>query len=282
MDLENFAPAHPIERLTHIFQILRSENGCPWDREQTHESLVPCLLEEVYEVVDAIERKDSTHLQEELGDLLFQIVFHSGLAEESGLFCFEDVAHRISEKLIRRHPHVFANKEGITTSGDVILQWDEIKAKEKPETKSLLDSVPLSLPAIQRAEKLQSKAAKQGFDWKNWQEPISKFREEWEEFEEELQNLRDAFPSIDPVKNLIPKDLQSRIESEFGDVLFSLVNIARHLGIDPEKSLRKANEKFSNRFRYLELEAKKFGKNLKDMSLPELDELWNQAKNAGL
>ncbi|MCC5815580.1 MAG: nucleoside triphosphate pyrophosphohydrolase [Leptospira sp.] len=271
-----------MDRLKEIMKVLRSENGCPWDKEQNHKSLIPCLLEEAYEVVEAIESEDDVGLKEELGDLLFQSVFHAQLAEEEGKYNLYQVIDGISEKLIRRHPHVFARVDGIDSADKVITQWEKIKESEKkskPKGDSILDSVTVSLPAIQKAEKIQSKVAKVGFDWEKWQEPIEKLWEEVDELKEELNQLKTFHSNEGKIKSgEIPKELKERIESEMGDVLFSIINVSRHLDLSAESALRKTNEKFSSRFRHIEREAKNSGKNLLNMTLEEMDELWNQAK----
>ncbi|WCL50102.1 nucleoside triphosphate pyrophosphohydrolase [Leptospira sp. GIMC2001] len=304
---------HSMDRLRKIMEILRSENGCPWDKVQTHDSLIPCLLEESYEVVDAIEMNDFVGIKEELGDLLFQSVFHARLAEEQNLFSIDDVIHGIADKLVRRHPHVFASTQGVDSPEQVVTQWEAIKLEEKrmkaeerkkidgrlrslesdatselllshinePTLDSILDSVPSALPAIQKADKIQSKVSKVGFDWEKWQEPIEKLWEEVSELKNELDHLKNFHSNSSDAKIKIkdlPSDLIGRIESEMGDVLFSIVNVARHLKLDAETSLRKTNEKFSKRFRYIERASSEMGKSLNDMNLKEMDELWNQAK----
>ena len=259
-----------ISRLDEITTILRSENGCPWDREQTHSSITGDLIEETYEVIDSIQKNDFQNLREELGDLLFQIVFHAKIAEENKLFTLDDVASDVNEKLIRRHPHVFAEKNGDITTGEVLENWEKIKQteKNKPETKSFLDSVPASFPALLQALKLQSKAAKKGFDWDNPEDIELKLEEEIGEFRDELHAYREN-PS-DEIKN--------RLEDEFGDLLFTLVNIGRSLKISPEGSLNKTNRKFRERFSFMEKEAAGNQKNLEELDLNELDRLWEMSK----
>ncbi|MGV3666112.1 MAG: nucleoside triphosphate pyrophosphohydrolase [Leptospira bouyouniensis] len=266
----------PIQNLRKLTSDLRSPEGCPWDKEQTHISVIPHLLEETYEVVDTIERGDDNHLKEELGDLLFQITFHSQLAEERGAFTFDDVANDVFQKLVFRHPHVYGNKEGIGTGEQVLTQWDQLKQKEKEKKgiqnsdPSILSGIPKALPAIQRSEKIQSKVTKQGFDWPNVAGVFQKFQEEIKELDIELQNQGSL------TSKKIPYD--ERIEDELGDLFFLLVNLSRKLSIDPESCLRRANEKFETRFRLMEGYVAKTGKTLKDYSLEELDEFWNQAK----
>jgi MazG family protein len=291
--IKNKDNSHPMDQLKSIMATLRGKNGCPWDLEQNHKSLIPCLLEESYEVVDAIELNDTDGLKEELGDLLFQSVFHARLAEENGQFNIEDVINGISEKLIRRHPHVFGDQSGVDSAEKVVTQWEDIKSKEKLSKsngnnvfESVLDSIPRAFPAILTSEKIQSKVAELGFDWEEWQEPIDKLWEEVSELKVELEalkswkdsNVSELNSNKKKIKELIPNDLKSKIENEMGDVLFSIINVARHLGIDPETSLRKTNNKFSTRFKYIEKTSIELGKSLKEMNLSEMDELWNQAK----
>lgn len=266
----------PIQNLLQLTSDLRSPEGCPWDKEQTHRSVIPHLLEETYEVVDTIEKGDDNHLKEELGDLLFQITFHSQLAKERGAFDFQDVASGVFQKLVYRHPHVYGNKAGIGTGEEVLTQWDQLKQKEKeskgilPTNGSLLSEIPKALPAIQRSEKIQSKVTKQGFDWPNVGGVFQKFQEEIQELDTELQKKGSL------TSKKLPYD--ERIEDELGDLFFLLVNLSRKLSIDPETCLRRANEKFESRFRLMEGYVAKTGKTLKDHSLEELDTYWDLAK----
>lgn len=262
-------PEMGLEKLISIMARLRSDQGCPWDREQNHQSLKPCVIEETYEVVEAIDLGRPDKLCEELGDLLLQIVFHARLAEEAGQFKLEDVIEGITEKLIRRHPHVFGDVKVTNVSG-VIENWDRIKKSEAPgERKSVLDGVPKDLPALMKAEKLQSKAAKVGFDWGNLEGPLNKVKEEFNEFEELLQ----------PDKTPSPHSSEwDRLEEEFGDILFALVNVGRFMKINPELALIRTNQKFAKRFQYIEKEAARAGKNMTEMTLAEMDLLWEQAK----
>ncbi|MDX1960199.1 MAG: nucleoside triphosphate pyrophosphohydrolase [Leptospiraceae bacterium] len=250
-----------INELVNVMKTLRSENGCSWDKKQTHESLVPYVLEEAYEVVDALEKKDFQNLKEELGDLLFQIVFHSELASEVGRFTLEDVVRDVKEKLIRRHPHVFGEQKNLSPE-EVESNWEKLKSKEKLRQSGILDSIPKSLPALQRAEKLQDKAKTIGFDWDSIDGPISKFQEEWKELEEARLNL----------------ESKERLEEELGDVFFSLVNISRFLKISPETAIRKTCNKFSERFSRMEMISTETGIKLDTLSLKELDALWDKAK----
>jgi nucleoside triphosphate diphosphatase len=257
-----------IARLIDIMAALRTpDTGCPWDLEQDFRSIAPYTVEEAYEVADAIERGDLDDLRDELGDLLLQVVFHARMAQEQEAFAFPDVVTAICDKLIRRHPHVFGDRNELTPEG-VTAQWDEIKAAEraakgKAETKSLLDGVPVSLPALTRAVKLQQKASKVGFDWNNAAHVLGKIREETEEVAEEL-----AAPTID----------QKALEAEIGDLLFVVSNLARHANVDPEQALRGANAKFERRFHHIERRLAESGVPPHDASLDEMEALWVEAK----
>lgn len=256
-------------KLVAIMAKLRSDQGCPWDREQNHQSLKPCVIEETYEVVEAIDSGRPDKLCEELGDLLLQIVFHAQLAEEAGHFKIEDVIDGLIEKLIRRHPHVFGDAKVNGVAG-VIENWDRIKKAEAPgERKSVLDGIPKDLPALMKAEKLQSKAAKVGFDWGNLDGPLSKVREEFDEFEELIRSEKPPLPHS-------PE--WDKFEEEFGDILFALVNVGRVMKINPELALLRTNNKFQKRFQYIEEEAFKAGRSLTEMTLEEMDLLWEEAK----
>jgi MazG family protein len=246
----------PIERLQNIMAALRAPNGCPWDREQTHASIKPQLLEETYEVLEAIDSRDMKHLQEELGDVLLHIVFHSQLAKEEGTFTFDDVATGVSEKLVRRHPHVFGDVKA-ETSADVLVNWDAIKKQEKPERTGALDGVPAALPALMRAQEIQKKAAKVGFDWPNVNGAMEKVREEIAEVE--------SAPA------------EHRAE-ELGDLMFALVNVARHWKLDAEDCLRGTSAKFEARFRWIEARLLEQGRTPQQCTLQELDALWDEAK----
>ncbi|EMY63437.1 nucleoside triphosphate pyrophosphohydrolase [Leptospira terpstrae] len=266
----------PLENLLALTADLRSPEGCPWDKEQTHLSVIPHLLEETYEVVDTIERGDDNHLKEELGDLLFQITFHSQLAKERGAFDFQDVANDVFQKLVFRHPHVYGNQSGIDSGEQVLTQWEELKQKEKENKgkidsdKSILTAIPKALPAIQRSEKIQSKVTKQGFDWPTVSGVFEKFQEEIKELDTELKSQGSL--------NTKKLPYNERVEDELGDLFFLLVNLSRKLSIDPETCLRRANEKFESRFRIVEDLVTQTGKTLKDHSLEELDLFWDQAK----
>lgn len=250
--------------LLDIIETLRNPGGCPWDREQTHESLKSALLEECYEVIDAIENEDEDALIEELGDVLLQVVFHASIGKEDGYFDIMDVIGGISNKMINRHPHVFGNEE-VNTSEQVLVNWDEIKKEEKG-IKTLteeIQNIAKSLPATTRAYKVQKKAKKVGFDWDDVNCAMDKVKEELNEIKE-VYNCED----------------KSIIEGEVGDLLFACINVARFLEVDGELALDKTIKKFIKRFSYIENEAIKNNKNLKDMTLEEMDKLWEEAKTS--
>jgi ATP diphosphatase len=268
-------PSRDISRLLEIMAALRTPvTGCPWDLEQDFATIAPYTIEEAYEVVDAITRGDLDDLKDELGDLLLQVVFHARMAEEQNAFAFGDVVEAISRKMIRRHPHVFADEHGHLTPSHVKEAWDRIKAEEKAERaarrpqqpaehKSLLSSVKAGQPALTRAMELQRKASTVGFDWNDPRAVLHKIREEADEIEAALDS-GDA----------------EELAAETGDLLFALVNLARHVGADPEAALRGTNAKFERRFGYIEraLEAK--GGSVENATLAEMDALWNEAKAA--
>ncbi len=256
-----------IDKLRTIMADLRTpETGCPWDLAQNFASIAPYTLEEAYEVVDAIERDDMDALKEELGDLLLQVVFHARLAEEQGLFDFDDVAASISDKMTRRHPHVFG-RDSADNADAVAQSWEAIKQAEKQEkgqkSDSLMDDVPLSLPGLTRAVKLQKNAAKLGFDWQEAAPILAKLQEE-------IGELQAAMASGD----------KGQIQDEYGDVLFVMANLARHLKLDPETAIRQGNDKFSNRFKWMEKEAKANSLDLASQSLTSWEALWQKAKKA--
>jgi len=241
---------------------LRSPDGCPWDRKQTTESLKPFLIEECYEVVEALDEGSPDKIKEELGDLLFQIMFHARIAEEQGRFTIEDVIAANIDKMVRRHPHVFGDAH-FSTDREVLANWEEIKKKEKgyEERKSVLEGVPKHLPSLLRAHSLQERAARVGFDWNRIDEALPKLDEEIAEFKASLKQ-KDA----------------AGIEEELGDIFFMLVNISRFLGVNPEEALRKTISKFIHRFRYIEEHAANAGKSLNDMTLDEMENLWQKSK----
>lgn len=249
------------QSLREVIATLRSPNGCPWDREQTHESLKKYLVEETYEVLDAIDNGDDDLLIEELGDVLLQVMLHAQIGEDDGYFTINDVIRAITEKMIRRHPHVFANVS-VTSSEEVVKKWEEIKRTEKPDqVESILDGIPKELPSLYRAYELQKKAAKVGFDWQEVEPMWAKVKEELAEFQTEVTS-----------------ENKNKLQKEFGDIIFALVNIARFYKIDPEEGLRATNLKFYNRFRYIEDTAKQKGLDINSMSLEELDAIWEEAK----
>lgn len=246
-------------RVIDTLDILRVQ--CPWDRKQTNESLRPNTIEEVYELCDALLADDSKNIRKELGDVLLHVLFYAKIGEEKGEFDICDVADSLNSKLIFRHPHVFGNVSA-ETAHDVEQNWEQIKLKEKDGNKSVLSGVPVSLPSIIKADRIQEKAANVGFDWEQPAQVWDKVKEEISEFETEIENAD-----------------HDRMESEMGDLFFSLINAARLYKINPENALEKSNRKFIRRFNYIEEQAKASGRQLKEMTLAELDELWNQAKS---
>jgi nucleoside triphosphate diphosphatase len=262
-----------INELLKIMEMLRDpEHGCPWDRKQTYQTIAPHTLEEAYEVIDTIEREDYEHLANELGDLLFQVVFYAQLGKEEGRFDFNDIVSEIGNKLLQRHPHVFpeASAESFGTRSTVVqdqveANWETIKQTERQqkggEDTSVLDDIPKSFPALTRATKIQKRAAHAGFDWPDHTGVLDKIREEIQELEEALEEQSHV-----------------HIEEELGDLMFTLVNLSRHLKIDSETSLRKANEKFESRFRALEKKAAINGISLQSLGLDKLEEYWQEVK----
>ena len=252
--------------LVQIMARLRGENGCPWDREQTHASIKPYLLEETYEVLESIDENDPAKLEEELGDLALQVVFHAQMADETGLFTIADVLRGINEKLRRRHPHIFGDVKA-DTAQEVLFNWEQIKKLEREKAQgraSLLDGVPRELPALLRAHRLQEKASRVGFDW-------NEARQVFQKVEEELAELRAAMESEQP----------DRMEAELGDLLFSLVNLGRFIAVNPEDALRKTIARFIARFQYIEEELAQRGTAPGQVTLEEMDALWAEAKAKG-
>ena len=254
----------PLERLLEIMARLRDPNGgCPWDQAQTFATIAPYTVEEAYEVADAIERGDLDHLKEELGDLLLQVVFHARMADEQGAFAFNDVAAAIADKMIRRHPHVFA-EETYRDLADQVAGWEAIKAQERAKKNaaaSLLDDVPAGLPGLTRAVKLTKRAARVGFDWPSTVEVLDKLREELGELEDEIAEA-DA----------------NKMREELGDLLFVCANLARKLDVDPEDAIRGANAKFVRRFAYIEKRLAETGSTPEQSNLAEMDALWNEIR----
>lgn len=268
-----------LTRLLTVMATLRSPDGCPWDREQTHASLKRYLLEEAYELLDAIDAGDDDAFVDELGDVLLQVVFHATIAAETGRFTMQDVIDGLTDKLIRRHPHVFGDAEAKDAAA-VSRLWAEVKQSEAspgdssaPGVSSMLDDVGRALPALIEAEKLQKRAARVGFEWDD-------IEGAWDKVFEELNELREATArAVDTSSNEAEADDGlAAVEEEFGDVLFALVNVARYVGVDPEQSLRGANAKFRRRFRHIETRAAEQKKDLRHMTLEEMDSLWDEAK----
>lgn len=269
-----------MENLLRIMALLRDpEHGCPWDLEQTLDSLTRYTLEEVYEVVDAVEKGTPDSLQDELGDLLFQVVFYARIAEEDGKFTFADVADSIIAKLLRRHPHVFPDgtiesfgRPQSLNADEVVVNWEEIKSQErqrKGETqttrRSVLSDIPNALPALERALKLQKRAARVGFDWQDRVQVMAKVKEELSELEEAIEH-----------------DNKQHINHEVGDLLFAVINLARHINIEPENALRECNRRFTQRFQFIEEQLEQENIQPQDAGLEKLDRLWNVAKKKGL
>jgi tetrapyrrole methylase family protein/MazG family protein len=248
-------------RLVKIIEKLRAPDGCPWDREQTLYSLRDQLIEETFELVEAIDNKDIENIKEELGDLLLHVIMHSVIAAEDNLFTLTDVMKTISEKLIRRHPHVFGG-EKTDSVDDVLVNWEKIKSKEKKDRKYILDGIPKGLPSIQKAYKLQEKARKVGFDWESGEDCLRKVEEEFTEFKQAIK-LKDV----------------NEIEEEMGDLLFSILNLSRFLNINADNALQKTNEKFKSRFRFIEDELAKNGISFEEASIELLERYWQKAKN---
>jgi tetrapyrrole methylase family protein/MazG family protein len=271
--------------LVELMAALRAPDGCPWDRKQTHESLKPYLLEETYEVLEILDRQDRKKLPEELGDVLLQVLFHSQIASEAGSFTIEAVLEQLADKLIRRHPHVFKNgsSDTIPTNADqVVMRWEDIKRTERQASgrpDSVLGGVPQTLPALLRAYQIQARAARVGFDWTH---DTKGFDQVLGKIEEEIQELRAAIRS--PASNQSEQndasstERQAQIVAEFGDVVFSLVNLARFIKVNPEDALRQAINRFVERFQFIEARAVESGRAVGDLSFAEMDRLWEEAK----
>ena len=253
---------YSMDRLLEIRDRLRGDNGCPWDKEQTRQSLKPYLIEEAYEVLEAIEKNEPGDICEELGDLLFQIVFHARVAKEAGKFDFSDIIKIIAEKMVRRHPHVFGDTK-VKDSQDVLLNWEKIKQKEKKNhSRSVLEGLPRQLPSLLKAHRLQVKAARVGFDWPHIAQAMDKVREEFAEFEAAVK-----------------EEERDKMEEELGDILFSLVNVARFVEVNPEEALLKTIQKFIARFRYIEDNIHQQDLSFNDVTLEDMDKLWEESKD---
>jgi nucleoside triphosphate diphosphatase len=281
------------ERAVSIMARLRGEGGCPWDREQTFDSIKPYTLEETYEVLEAIDQRDWEELPSELGDLLLQVLFYAQMAKDEKRFSIDEVLERLSAKLVNRHPHVFGDIKA-ETSAEVLHNWEKLKAEEKKKRpgeraaetgpKSILADVSTAMPALMEAHKLSSRAARAGFDWANIEGLFDKLREEAEELREHLKE----FPGPGPRphgrgvagsgRQAIPEDLKERLEDEVGDLFFVLVNIARFLSLDSESALKKTNRKFKRRFQWMETQLHATGRTAENATMDELESLWQQAK----
>jgi nucleoside triphosphate diphosphatase len=265
-----------IDRLLRIMDKLREPGGCPWDREQSLRTLTPYLLEEAHEVIEAIEAGDAQHHKEELGDLLFQVVFQARIAREEGKFDFAQVCDSISDKLTRRHPHVFGDVS-VSGSREVVKNWERIKADERKAKgdapRSAIGGVPVALPALVRAERITEKAAAVGFDWPDLSGVLAKVREELDELEEAIAGRAAAPPA-----GAAAHDLHGRVEHELGDLLFALANLGRFLRVHPEEALRGTVRRFEIRFQYIEERLRERGRTPRDATLEEMDGLWDEAK----
>src|SRR5579864_8202110 len=279
------------ERAVEIMERLRAPGGCPWDREQTFDSIKPYTLEETYEVLEAIDNRDWNELAGELGDLLLQVLFYAEMAKEQHSFSIDDVLDRLSSKLIHRHPHVFGDVKA-DTSAEVKRNWEALKVEERKnregdtteKKRSILAGVSSAMPALLEASKLSSRAAQAGFDWPNVEGLFDKLREETEELQEHLKE----FPAPGPRpqgrgvagsgRTVIPESLQEKLEEEVGDLFFVLVNVARYLSVDPESALRKTNRKFKRRFQWMEDRLHETGRSADEAPMEELESLWQRAK----
>lgn len=273
-----------VDKLLTIMSMLRDpENGCPWDLKQTFKTIVPHTLEEAYEVAEAIEQEDFAELPKELGDLLFQVVFYAQLGKEQERFDFEQIAQSMADKLIRRHPHVFGSlSDESLNESEIKYNWEAIKAQERAERKatSVLDDIPNALPALNRAYKIQKRAAHVGFDWPDVIGALDKVEEEIAELKEELRSRSESndYKSNNSNITSAPQN-QDAIAEELGDLFFALTNVSRHLGLNPEQVVRNANDKFSHRFRQVETLAEQQG-GLEKLTLDEMETLWQQVKKA--
>jgi len=277
------------ERAVAIMHRLRAPGGCPWDREQTFDTIKPFTIEETYEVIEAIDNRNWNELPGELGDLLLQVLFYAEMAQEDGKFSIHDVLDRLSHKLISRHPHVFGDVEAETPQ-EVLRNWEAIKAREKgtesAAQKLLLDSVSRAMPALMEAAKISAKAAAVGFDWPELKGLFEKLEEETHELRDEIKaaGMQNTSPRQRGVagarESEVPTEKMAKIEDEVGDLFFVLVNIARYLGVDAESALRKSNAKFRRRFEHVEKELRHKGKQLQESSLEEMEGLWQQAKRS--
>lgn len=274
------------DELVQLMAKLRAPDGCPWDRKQTHDSLKPYLVEETYEVLETIDEGKTEKLREELGDLLLQILFHAQIGAETGTFTMDEIMDLLADKLIRRHPHVFGETKvhgEKLDAEEVLTRWEDIKRRERKQTgqpESVLNGVPKTLPALLRAYQVQARASRVGFDWPHSKQGIETVIGK---IEEEVRELREALAGTPPADQAAPShdaigEAHRHIEAEFGDVLFALVNLARFITVNPEEALRKATNRFTERFRYIEEQAARSGRRLEDMTLAEMDALWEEAK----
>ncbi len=248
------------DKLVGIMEALRTDGGCPWDREQTRQSLKPFLIEEAYELLEAIEEDDPAKIKEELGDLLFQIVFHARIAGEKGEFDMQDVIEAISTKMVSRHPHVFGGKS-LRTADEVLDRWEEHKRQEGKLKESILEGIPGNLPALLKAHRVQERVSRVGFDWEKAEDVLEKVESEFDEFKAALKG-------------------SGNIEEELGDILFTLVNLARFVKVNPDEALRKTTARFMHRFRYIETRARQEKRDLSGYTLEEMNQLWEEAKRA--
>ncbi len=276
-DRHSKSAADSFERLYNIIRTLRGPNGCPWDKEQTPLTLKNALIEEAYETVEAINEKDSKHIMEELGDVLLVLMLTGYIEEQDNAFSVSDLVNSLSEKLIRRHPHVFGDSK-VNSTEEVLIQWDQIKAinETRGVPSSTLDTVPKYLPSMDRAFKLQKKAAKSGFDWQDYHDVIKKIREELDEVEDVLTQIEEDGTGM----NTVVGDKKREIESELGDLLFASINLVRKTGIHPNEALSRTNSKFYSRFSYVEKMMKENNMEMTSSNLDEMERLWLKAKKS--